>query len=496
MSRHRNVRNLTEDDYYDEYDDYYDDDEYYEEEDYELQQQYQPKRATTETVTPATPQQQSLLSQQQTPSLADKEQSLVEMGFSQAQAKTALAECKGDVERATDFLVRTAHAMASFEMKPPPSIRNEPATTKSNEAASSVEPPTAPPPALSVAPPNTRRPKSKSPTPPVSLKPNVPLPKIPSAVMKKIQSQKSRLSMVVLGHVDAGKSTLMGMVLLQLGLVQKRTVQKYQKQAAELGKASFHLAWVMDEDESERERGVTMDVATKFFSTPSHDFTLLDAPGHKDFVSNMITGAASAQVGILVVAATRGEFEAGFMLSKLNVGGQTREHVVLARGLGVNQLIVAVNKLDVVDWSQERFDEIKGMLEPFLVENGFNAKRIQFVPTSGLTGINVKEKPSSDVKLSTWYKGPTLLEAIDSFVPAQRIVGMLLIGWSSLAFVSSSRIRTHISVAMIFFVGCRQAIANHCDGCLHGRQVRHVSVPSGTGCGTDGRQIGRVADWR
>ena len=446
MSRHRNVRNLTEDDYYDDYDDYYDDEEYYEEEDYELQQEYQPKRATT-TATVVPPQQS--LPQQTTTSLAEKERSLVGMGFTKAQAKTALAECKGDVERATDLLVRTAHAMASFDnnMKPPPSIVNsEPTVAK--EDISSVAPPTAP--EMSV--PNTRRPKSKSPTPPLR-KPDVvrvPLPKIPSEVMTKIQSQKSRLSMVVLGHVDAGKSTLMGMVLLKLGLVQKRTVQKYQKQAAEVGKASFHLAWVMDEDESERERGVTMDVATKFFSTPSHDFTLLDAPGHAAFVPNMITGAASAQVGILVVAATRGEFEAGFMLSKLGcVGGQTREHVVLARGLGVSQLIVAVNKLDVVDWSQERFDEIKGMLEPFLVENGFHQKRIRFVPTSGLTGINVKDKPSSNVKLSEWYKGPTLLEAIDSFAPAQRNVGMLLIGSSSLLYYCSTLVClcSHIPVA-------------------------------------------------
>lgn len=169
-----------------------------------------------------------------------------------------------------------------------------------------------------------------------------------------------------------------------------------------------------------------MDIATKFFSLPNHEFTLLDAPGHRDLVPNMITGAASAQVGILVVAATRGEFEAGFLLSKHNVGGQTREHVILARGLGVNQLVVAVNKLDAVEWSQARFEEIRGMLEPFLVEKGFNAKRIQFVPTSGLTGINVKDKPSADVKLSEWYKGPTLLEAIDSFLPAQRNVGVFL----------------------------------------------------------------------
>jgi len=429
MSRHRNVRNLTADDYYDDYDDdYYDDDDYYYEEEEETQQQYAPKPTTTATVTP---QSYTALPAKQPPqqSLVEKEKTLVEMGFSKAQATTALNECKGDVERATDLLVRSAQAMSAFDTKPPPmvaEIKKEGDVESSSGAASPIAPTVtwASPSAA-----NKSAKKEKAAPPTSSMKPSdtsAPLPKIPPAVLKQISSQKSRLSMVILGHVDAGKSTLMGQVLLQLGEVQKRTVQKYQKQAAELGKASFHLAWVMDEDESERERGVTMDVATKFFTTPSHDFTLLDAPGHADFVPMMITGAASAQVGILVVAATIGEFEAGFMLSKLNVGGQTREHVVLARGLGVSQLIVAVNKLDAVDWSQARFEEILGMLEPFLVENGFNAKRIQFVPTSGLTGVNVKDKPGKDVKLSEWYKGPTLLEAIDSFAPAQRNVGTIL----------------------------------------------------------------------
>jgi elongation factor 1 alpha-like protein len=230
--------------------------------------------------------------------------------------------------------------------------------------------------------------------------------------------------MVVLGHVDAGKSTLMGQVLLQLDYVQKRTIAKYQKQAAELGKASFALAWVMDEDESERERGVTMELATKFISTPRHDLVILDAPGHADFIPSMITGAASADVGILVVAATRGEFEAGFHVG----GGQTREHVVLARGLGVSQLIVAVNKLDAVEWNRDRFLEIKSSLLPFLTSNGFAQKRIRFIPISGLTGENVKTRSSE--LLANWYNGPTLLDAIDSFVPAQRSVGTCLHIWN------------------------------------------------------------------
>jgi elongation factor 1 alpha-like protein len=230
--------------------------------------------------------------------------------------------------------------------------------------------------------------------------------------------------MVVLGHVDAGKSTLMGQVLLQLGHVQKRTIAKYQKQAADVGKSSFALAWVMDEDDSERERGVTMEVGTKYITTPNHDFVLLDAPGHADFIPAMITGAAAADVGLLVIAATTGEFEAGFNISSTNSksGGQTKEHIVLARGLGVSQLIVAVNKLDAVDWSQQRYEEIHSKLQPFLQANGFSSRRVRFVPISGLTGTNVKERPVEE-RLTSWYSGPTLLEAMDGFVPAQRNVG-------------------------------------------------------------------------
>jgi elongation factor 1 alpha-like protein len=184
----------------------------------------------------------------------------------------------------------------------------------------------------------------------------------------------------------------------------------------------------MDEDESERERGVTIDIATKSISTPSHDITILDAPGHADYVPAMITGAGVSDVGILVVSSARGEFESGFDSSSVGSNrptGQTREHITLARGLGVSQLIVAVNKLDASEpsWSQGRFEEIKSRLEPFLQLNGFNTNRVQFVPISGLTGVNIKTKPDMDdnaVELAQWYKGQTLLEAIDSFQPAKR----------------------------------------------------------------------------
>ncbi|EED93864.1 predicted protein [Thalassiosira pseudonana CCMP1335] len=227
--------------------------------------------------------------------------------------------------------------------------------------------------------------------------------------------------MVILGHVDAGKSTLTGRLLLQLNHVSQRQLQKYQKAANNIGKSSFALAWFTDEDESERERGVTMDVGTKFARTNNFDFTILDAPGHKDFIPNMISGAASADCGLLVIAATTGEFEAGF-------ARQTREHIVLSRGLGVSQFVVAVNKLDAAEppWDEGRFEYIKALVLPFLISSGFKEKRITFVPVSGLTGVNVardtsaKEDEEGWKALKKWYNGPTLLEALDGLVPAKR----------------------------------------------------------------------------
>lgn len=156
-----------------------------------------------------------------------------------------------------------------------------------------------------------------------------------------------------------------------------------------------------------------------FKSVPNHDIVLLDAPGHADFVPIMITGAANADVAILVVAANTGEFEAGF-----DGGGQTKEHILLARGLGVTQVLVAINKLDMEDWSKPRYDEIQEKVKRYLLQQQFAAKRIRFVPLSGLTGENVKT--SSDPKLSAWYKGPTLLAAMNDFLPAKRQLGKYL----------------------------------------------------------------------
>lgn len=427
MSRHRNVRNLTEDDYYDDYDD---DDDYYDEEDVD-ESYYSPPPRTQQPIIPIVPKatqtkHEPTREKQTAQTLEDKLRLVQGMGFSLDRAKLALDATNGNVQEAINILLTggiqslPVAVTKSGVVKPPagfgaPPIEKKEVTTK---------PPTGIHPRSTIdstskglsTPPGMEKDKTIRTTGLQSKKDFGPLPKLPPELRDELSCQKSRLAMVVVGHVDAGKSTLMGQVMVQLGQVSKRTVEKYQKQASELGKASFALAWVMDEDETERERGVTMDIATKLISTETHDFVILDAPGHADFVPSMITGAAAADVGIVVIAATIGEFEAGF-----DGGGQTREHIILARGLGVSQLIVAVNKLDTTDWSEQRFLEIRSKIEPFLLQCGFIAKRIQFVPISGLTGANVKSKLGVN-KLYAWYKGSTLLEAMDEFQPAPRNV--------------------------------------------------------------------------
>ncbi|CAI5714366.1 unnamed protein product [Peronospora effusa] len=224
---------------------------------------------------------------------------------------------------------------------------------------------------------------------------------------------KTKISMVVIGHVDAGKSTITGHLLYKLGYVSKKLMHKYEKESREAGKSSFAYAWVMDADEEERSRGVTMDVGTSYFETATKHLTLLDAPGHRDFIPKMIAGAAQADVAVLVVPAVIGEFEAAFENS-----GQTKEHTMLVRSLGVSQMVVAVNKMDMINWDKERFDNIVKSLSAFLTGAGFRPKNLHFIPLSGITGANLEK--TGGVEECSWYSGHSLVEAIDAFTPPQR----------------------------------------------------------------------------
>ncbi|KAM3065216.1 hypothetical protein ACMFMF_011343 [Clarireedia jacksonii] len=230
------------------------------------------------------------------------------------------------------------------------------------------------------------------------------------AEFKKTNS-KNAANFVVIGHVDAGKSTLMGRLLYDLKVVDQRTVEKYRKEAEKMGKSSFALAWVLDQGTEERSRGVTIDIATNQFETEKTVFTILDAPGHRDFIPNMIAGASQADFAVLVIDASTGSFESGLK-------GQTKEHALLVRSMGVQRIIIVVNKLDTVSWSQERFDEISQQVSAFLTAAGFQERNIKFIPCSGLHGDNIVSRSSNPS--SSWYTGPTLVEELDNSEPIAR----------------------------------------------------------------------------
>jgi len=268
------------------------------------------------------------------------------------------------------------------------------------------------------------------------------------------KSAKPHLNLVIMGHVDHGKSTTTGHLLFDAGAIDDRTIKAYQDEADKMGKGTFKYAWVLDNLKEERERGVTIDLRFLKFETNKYYYTVIDAPGHRDFVKNMITGASQADAAVLFVSAKKGEFEAG-----IGPGGQTREHAFLAFTLGVRQVVVAVNKMDdqSVNWGQERYDEVKNEVTRMLRMVGFKVDKINFVPTSGWTGDNLVKKSDK----MPWYTGPTLIEALDLLeippkptnkplrVPIQDIYSITGIGTVPVGRVETGVLKAGMSVVFM-----------------------------------------------
>ncbi|WP_227375545.1 translation elongation factor EF-1 subunit alpha [Haladaptatus halobius] len=211
-------------------------------------------------------------------------------------------------------------------------------------------------------------------------------------------SDKPHQNLAVIGHVDHGKSTMVGRLLFETGSVPEHVIEQHREEAEEKGKGGFEFAYVMDNLAEERERGVTIDIAHQEFDTDEYYFTIVDCPGHRDFVKNMITGASQADNAVLVVAADDG------------VAPQTQEHVFLSKTLGINELIIAVNKMDVVDYDEEKYNDVKEQVSKLLKQVNFKSDDATFVPTSAFEGDNVSERSDN----TSWYDGPTLLEALNN----------------------------------------------------------------------------------
>merc|ERR1711943_177118 len=233
------------------------------------------------------------------------------------------------------------------------------------------------------------------------------------AEIEREKKEKDRLNLVVIGHVDSGKSTSTGHLIYKCGGIDARAIEKFEEEAKQMGKASFKYAWVLDKLKAERERGITIDIALWKFQSAKRIFTIIDAPGHRDFIKNMITGTSQADAAVLMIASGRGEFEAGF-----SAEGQTREHALLAQTMGAREMIVCMNKMDdpTVDYKQDRYDEIKAELTTYLKKVGYNPAKIQFIPISGWHGDNMIEKSDK----MPWYKGLCLLDALDTIPPPKR----------------------------------------------------------------------------
>ncbi len=225
-------------------------------------------------------------------------------------------------------------------------------------------------------------------------------------------SKKPHLNLVVTGHVDNGKSTTVGHLLVDLGVIDQRTIDTFAKESEATGKGdTFKYAWVLDSIKDERDRGITIDLAFQKFETAKFFYTLIDAPGHRDFIKNMITGASEADASILVVSVKPGETEAA-----TEPGGQAREHAFLSRTLGVGQIVVALNKMDDANYAEARYKEVKEIVEKMLKMVGYNVSKVNFIPVSAWKGDNLVKKSTN----MAWYKGPTLAEALDSFTPPEK----------------------------------------------------------------------------
>ena len=220
--------------------------------------------------------------------------------------------------------------------------------------------------------------------------------------------EKPNMNVVFVGHVDAGKSTIVGQLLFQLGHVPEQEMKKLREEAEKHGKAGFEFAYVMDKIKEERERGVTIDLAYRKIMTEKFQITIIDAPGHRDFVKNMITGASQSDSAFLVIAAPAG------------VQPQTKEHLWLLRTMGVKNLCVAINKMDSSEYNEEKFNKVKEDVSELIKTVGLDLSKINFIACSGLQGDNITKK--SD-KMS-WYKGPTIIEQFDLFPQPESPTGL------------------------------------------------------------------------
>ncbi|XP_045535535.1 eukaryotic peptide chain release factor GTP-binding subunit ERF3A isoform X2 [Papilio machaon] len=242
------------------------------------------------------------------------------------------------------------------------------------------------------------------------------IPKKKPVRVEDTRSKKEHVNVVFIGHVDAGKSTIGGQIMSLTGMVDKRTLEKYEREAREKSRESWYLSWALDTNQEERDKGKTVEVGRAYFETDKKHFTILDAPGHKSFVPNMIGGAAQADLAVLVISARKGEFETGF-----DRGGQTREHAMLAKTAGVKHLVALVNKMDdpTVAWEEKRYNECRDKILPYLKKLGFNpAKDLSFLPVSGQTGQGLLERVSEEI--CPWYRGPSFIQLIDELPSLNR----------------------------------------------------------------------------